>query len=837
IASNWYKAGIQAPNYARLASDGLYAPVVEMKIHGLPAGTHTLLTYHNTYDSPTAYTFAPIDIYLNGVQVVNDLMPSNRELILANVPIAYLTFTVTDGEDVVVRFEPDPASTATFKKVTISGFEINTPKLTYQANLPYPADRDEHANGDTSKILLKWYKANNAASHDVYFGSDSAAVASAGHLSPLFKGNQSDTTFLVSGMYNLNKYYWRIDEVTASNTVTKGNIWYFRPRKVAFDGAEGYGRFAIGGRGGKVVEVTNLNDDGPGSLREAVTKDIGPRTIVFAVSGLITLNSRLTLSQPYITIAGQTAPGKGICIRSAPFGMSGAHDVIIRDIRVRLGSGTTYDGMGMSGSDHCIIDHCSISWTIDEAFSSRSGKNITLQRTLISEALNIAGHQNYPPGTMHGYAASISGDIGSFHHNLLAHNDGRNWSLAGGLDGNGYYTGRLDIFNNVVYNWYDRATDGGAHEVNFVNNYYKQGPATKTAYALIAQYDNFPGTQQYYFAGNVMPGKFNESNQDAGRTYTGTPNGYSPWVSQAFFPSYATIHTAGDAFKNVLSDVGCTQPVFDDHDIRVVNETLNGTYTYKGSVSGLPGLPDTDQDVGSWEDYPEVHRDSNWDSDHDGLPDWWETLHGLNPNSPAGDFSDANADPDLDGYTNLEDYLAWMAKPHYSTTTSQSLDVDLGQYTTGYTSSPVFTISKMNNCSVAMTSGTKTAKFTPDKTGLAGFTFTVTDAAGSTMTQTVRVLVEAGATAIQSQTANPAMVDVYPNPAVSILNIVLSAEHSGSAKVTIFTSMGQRVIEKEYELSAGRNTIYLNVSGLSSGVYVMLLKTKDDSQAISFMKN
>src|SRR5690606_688528 len=134
---------------------------------------------------------------------------------------------------------------------------------------------------------------------------------------------------------------------------------------------------------------------------------------------------------------GQTAPGKGILIRGAPFGMSGAQDAVIRFVRVRLGAGPTFDGMGMAGSDHCIIDHASISWTIDEAFSSRSARNITLQRTLISECLNVAGHQNYDPGTEHGYAASISGDVGSCHHSLLAHCAGRNWSLAGGLDGNG----------------------------------------------------------------------------------------------------------------------------------------------------------------------------------------------------------------------------------------------------------------------------------------------------------------------------------------------------------------------------------------------------------------
>ena len=143
--------------------------------------------------------------------------------------------------------------------------------------------------------------------------------------------------------------------------------------------------------------------------------------------------------------------------------MLGAHDVIIRYIRVRPGdtAGVTLDGMGMASTDHSIIDHCSISWTQDEAFSSRGAKNITLQRTLISEALNVAGHKKYEKGKQHGFAASIGGDVGSFHHNLLAHCAGRNWSLAGGLDKAGRHTGRLDIRNNVVYNWGHRTTDGG----------------------------------------------------------------------------------------------------------------------------------------------------------------------------------------------------------------------------------------------------------------------------------------------------------------------------------------------------------------------------------------
>ena len=430
----------------------------------------------------------------------------------------------------------------------------------------------------------------------------------------------------------------------------------------AFPTAEGYGRLATGGRGGRVIHVTNLNDAGAGSLRDAVEQS-GPRTVVFDVSGLITLESRLIIhpTNSNLTIAGQTAPGKGICLRKYNFGMLGATNVIVRYIRVRPGniSGTTLDGMGMASANNCIIDHCSISWTIDEAFSSRSAKNITLQRTLISEALNDAGHKKYPPGTQHGYAASIGGDVGSFHHNLLANNEGRNWSLAGGLEKRpAIYAGRMDLRNNVVFNWKHRATDGGAHEVNFVNNYYQPGPATDFFYALNAQYGGFPGTQQYYFSGNVMPGRFGLTNQEAGREATTerggkVPTDYSPWVDKEFFPSFVKTQTAVEAYTNVLADVGCNFPALDDHDKRIIAEVRSGKPTFKGSKTGIPGLPDSQDDVGGWENYPEVHRAADWDTDGDGIPDAWEKSHGLNPN----DAADANKDLNGDGYTNLEKYL------------------------------------------------------------------------------------------------------------------------------------------------------------------------------------
>jgi hypothetical protein len=747
IKSDWQKLAVDAPNYARLVGDGVTVDggdaggQLQLTIHGLSAATHSLLVYLN--QTANVASAAPVDVLVNGAVKLTGVVPSVQALTDAGAQTAYLTFEVQASQDVVLLFRAQTSSSAATKNVMINGFDLDVPNQADQASNPTPANGDEHVDCDAGNVTLSWKAAATAASHDVYVANDLATLQAATRSSLAFKGNQTGTTYKLGGIDSLKTYYWRIDEITTRNVATPGPIWYFRPRHLAFPTAEGYGRFARGGRGGVVVHVTNLNDSGAGSLRDAIETDRGPRVVVFDVSGIIPLASRLSIAQSYITVAGQTSPSKGICIRAAPFGATGAHDLVIQDVRVRLGAGQTYDGMGLEGSDHCIVDHASISWTIDEGFSSRSGKNITLQRTMISECLNVAGHQNYPAGTAHGYAGSISGDIGSFHHNLLAHCEGRNWSLAGGLDGAGNFAGRLDIFDTVVYNWGGRTTDGGAHEVNFVNNTYKPGAASSIFTALNAQYDMFPGTQQYYMAGNVMPGTFDESNQAKGRTVTNAPTSYSPWVTSSFFPSYATVETAEDAYKDVLSDVGMTEPVFDDHDTRIVRETLAGTTTYKGSVSGLPGLPDSEADVGGYESYPTTTRDASWDTDGDGLPDWWEKQIGSNPSSPKGDVSDSNADPDGDGYTQLDDYLVWMSKPHVFTSPGASVTVDLGLTFAGYTQSPTYSSSGAVNGTVTISG--KTATFKAAKCGLASWNLTVKDGAGSSMTKPMVAFVDAAA--------------------------------------------------------------------------------------------
>ena len=747
LLSNWYQTGAQGT--AKLVSDGLtVAPAnlatggeMVMTITGLSAGHHTLLTYHNAWDALTAGSLGPADVFLNGTQVVDNLQPTTRAGTNALAPVAYIEFDVAGtatATTVLFSAELNTLPAVTIKNVMINGFEIDTPNSTRIAQGPSPADGDEHVDADAGSVTFSWSPptAGNAVSYDVYFGTGTNAVKNATHASAEFRGNQTAQAWIANGIVSSLTYFWRIDAIDSVGNATRGTVWYFRPRHVAFPGAEGWGRFARGGRGGSVAGVNSLADyiagetPIPGTLRYAIEQATGPRTIVFNVAGIITLRERLTLAAPYVTVAGQTAPGKGICLRQFPLGLSGAKDAIVRFIRNRAGnvSGLTIDGGGLAGCDHAIMDHCSISWSIDEAFSSRSAKNITLQRTIISEALNVAGHQNYPPGTAHGYAASIGGDKGSFHHNLLAHCEGRNWSLAGGLDGAGVFAGRLDIRNNVVFNWRSRTTDGGAHEVNFVGNYYKPGPASTQFYALIAQYDNFPGTQQYYFAENVMPGHFDETNQTAGRNAAGSnggsvPTSYSPWVGAPFFENYVTTQSAGEAFKRVLSDAGANQPL-DDHDARVITETLNGTTTYTGSVSGLPGLPDSQADVGGWESYGNDVRAGDFDTDHDGIADTWERAHGLITGT-----ADHNGDADGDGFTNLEDYLSWLAGPHTSTALNTPVDIDLRTYARGLSGGITCAVNSPTHGTVALLANGCTARFAPDNgfTGLARFNFTASD--------------------------------------------------------------------------------------------------------------
>ena len=712
LKGNWWKDGIQ--KYSKLVDDGVavYGLVdgntpqiqagevaIEVTLSGLSAGAHTLLAYHNNtdgYDAPT------IGVKVNGEQQLTGIAQTNRSQKASEAGRSLVSFLVEEGQRVSIVYFTEPDETVDYTQgyrtttLFINGLEVDGSLST--ATDPQPANLERHANADNNQVTLSWRPAEGAVSHRVVVADSKEKLNTA---SAAYQG--TDTFCIVSQTFSpLQQYYWRVDEVMADGSASAGEVWTFQPRRLAFPDAEGYGRFAIGGRGGTVYHVTSLDDDvsnpQPGTFRYGISKVSGPRTIVFDVSGVIYLKGRLTCSEPYVTIAGQTAPGRGIMFRGAPFGM--ASDGITRFIRMRRGhilddadANRGLDGLGMAGNDNAIMDHCSISWTIDEGFSSRGAKNVTLQRTLISEALNVAGHPNYGAGTAHGYAATIgggeNGGLGSsYHHNLLAHNEGRNWSMSGGLDGAGVYDGHHDMFNNVVYNWGGRATDGGTHEGQFVGNYYKMGPATTQKLLLKAELEGpHPGTQSYYVSGNVR------ENLDGSKTADKLNDTYNvvvkaqhsqQWdvfVDKPFFESFATVETAEAAFKNVLSDVGCNQPALDNHDERMIRETLLGTTSTKGSKSGKKGLIDHEDDAEGFGglNIAEERRPDTFDTDRDGIPDWFEEAVGTDKATPNN-----NADRDNDGYTDLEEYLNWLAEPHFDTDADGRATVDLKPYFAGY---------------------------------------------------------------------------------------------------------------------------------------------------------
>jgi hypothetical protein len=663
LGTDWWKLGYDTG--ATLGSDGVFAKNakkgggLELVMHGLAPGHHSLVTYHNSLwkESVSACSLAVDgDVKLRGIKA------SRREPSDFDLGRAYVEFEAQPGKDVIIalRAEGDGA----IDNVILNGFALDATDPAKLADTPSPAEEDEHA---VEEPVLTWRPAKTAVSHQLYLGTSLESVAAATPKSPEFKGTLAAPKFSAGALSHLENYFWRVDEVDAAGAITRGDVWRFRVRHLAFPEAEGYGRFARGGREGRVIEVVNLNDSGPGSLREAVAAE-GPRTVVFRVGGAIRLKSKLVVKNPYLTVAGQTAPGDGIALYGFTFGCYATHDVILRYVRIRVGdeSGETLDGAGLGvGSDNCIMDHCSISWSIDEAFSSRMAKNITLQRTIIAEPLNMSVHSHYVgTGKGHSFAGSISGDIGSFHHNLLANCAGRNWSLAGGLTGGGHFSGWLDIRNNVVYNWEHRTNDGGVKALNLVGNYYIPGPASRVFHLLMPDFGTVKDPQQYYVADNAMEGKpqYDVDNWANGGVRFQEKSLSDIKLTQPeamrlikldrpFCEPAVVTQSARVAYENVMADVGANYPHYDAIDARTVKDVLNRTFTFKGSKTGLPGIIDSQQDVGG---YPEMKGgEAPADSDHDGIPDAWEKAHGLNPN----DSADAGRVADQAGYTWLEIYL------------------------------------------------------------------------------------------------------------------------------------------------------------------------------------
>ncbi len=443
----------------------------------------------------------------------------------------------------------------------------------------------------------------------------------------------------------------------------------------AFPGAEGVARYTTtGGRGGQVIHVTNLNDSGPGSLRAACTAS-GARIVVFDVSGTITLKSALKINKDDITILGQTAPGDGICLRGYTFNIS-ANNVIVRFIRCRLGDETKTNDDAMnayfkSGSEkkNIIIDHCTMSWSTDECGSFYGIENFTLQWCMLSESLANSIHEK----GSHGYGGIWGGKNAAYHHNLLASHTSRNPRFD--HDYVNTLKGPIDYINNVVYNWGGNSTYGGESAntnnefkmYNIINNYYKAGSTSSNKYRIVnpttkcSNCTNKMGCNtivpgHFYVTGNYMYGSTTVTNDNWQGVQPDDSSVKNSIKSATRFVAensdqLTTMHKAEVAFEKVLNYVGASYRR-DTIDRRIVKETRNGSYTFKGSNGSTGGFIDTQNDVGGW---PTLEQYDNLeDSDNDGMPDIWETANGLN----ANDASDATTITlDKKGYyTNIEVY-------------------------------------------------------------------------------------------------------------------------------------------------------------------------------------
>jgi pectate lyase len=518
--------------------------------------------------------------------------------------------------------------------------------------------------------------------------------------------------------------------------LTAGWLVTASAQQPAFPGAEGFGAFASGGRSGAVYHVTNLNNSGSGSFRDAVSQP--NRTIVFDVSGIINIpsNQPISITRSNITVAGQTAPGDGITTRGGLLEVNGARNVIVRFLHCRPGDTNcpNYqdDSFHVVRGTNVIVDHVSGSWCNDEVLSvTHFSTNVTIQWCVIAEPLNLSCHVEGGVLQEHGYGTLIRfGGAGvTFHHNLYAHNKSRNPRL-----GDNY---RLDWVNNVIYNWGDTAgynandnadTPGFVQSLNYVNNYLIVGTNTTQNPPRAFKSDTTISNSQcqIYQSGNLI---------DTNRTgpLAGFDKGWANFTGNfttnlSPFPAPpVTTDTASNAYVRVLSWAGASV-VRDAVDARVVSNVLTKT----GKIIN------SQNEVGGW---PAMNSlPAPLDTDQDGMPDFWEAALGSGTNN-AADRNDLMPD----GYTRLEWYLNWLAAPH-ARVTNAFVEVDLLRYTAGLIG-PTFTTPSASNGAVTLLGDGHTARFTPNNgfSGLGNFQF-VGSASGFSLTGAVSVLVSPGAT-------------------------------------------------------------------------------------------
>lgn len=433
---------------------------------------------------------------------------------------------------------------------------------------------------------------------------------------------------------------------------------------LAFEGADGGGKYVTGGRGNTIYVVNSLEDDvtnpQPGTLRFALTQK-GKRVVIFNISGNIDLDEELVIKNGDLTVLGQSAPGDGICISGYPLIVK-ADNVILRFLRFRLGDerGREADALSVGeGHKDIMIDHCSCSWSTDECVSIYGVTNLSVQYCFITEALRKSVH----PKNEHGYGGIWGGKNATFHHNLLAHHDSRNPRFDHEYVDRTCH-GPLDFVNNVVYNWGTHPAYGGegvgeARKINFVNNYYKPGPATNNKTQLVQPWtscDNCSplGTvipPKVYLDGNCLDGspsvtadnwKGSSQPKNVAGVDTRWTDGLTPLANE---------ETAENAYETVLTKAGCSLHR-DAIDERIVTEVRNGSYTYTGSKGSKNGLIDSQDDVHGREVEYKTY-DQPVDTDGDGIPDAWEDAHGMDKNN----FMDAKETSVKASYMNIEVYL------------------------------------------------------------------------------------------------------------------------------------------------------------------------------------
>ena len=455
----------------------------------------------------------------------------------------------------------------------------------------------------------------------------------------------------------------------------------------AFPGAEGFGRYVSGGRGGNVYHVTSLADDGTeGTLRWALGKS-GAKTIVFDVSGTIHLQSSLDIAIGNVTIAGQTAPGDGICVADYPVAIK-ANNVIVRYMRFRLGNKNVllngadgWDAFGGMDQENIIVDHCSVSWSIDECLSVLGNKNTTVQWCLVAQSLVNSGHSK----GAHGYGGNWGGSGTSFHHNLIAHHGSRTPRL--GPRPTTQLDERMDMRNNVIYNFGGNGCYGGeGMTVNIVNNYYKPGPGSPTdkkGYRIAGigirtnEYvEKYPAYApalhlwgKYFVTGNYNT-KYSSVNNDnwtygiinqikasdCDGTFTAETKDSIKLAEPMDFVA-TTTHSADDAYDRVLDYAGASLSR-DSFDELMVSDARNGaaSYTGKGLSKGFVNSQDDNRPADAaddWSAWPTLNSTAApVDTDGDGMPDEWEKSNGLDPSDPSDGKTIGT-----DGYSNLENYL------------------------------------------------------------------------------------------------------------------------------------------------------------------------------------